>query len=625
MYQNRGINNENNEIATEKRRSIKYKPISGRLHRHFGFKLLADGIIKNSDNVYCIHCDKSFAYHGSNTSLTYHLQNKHSLQYSKLQLAKSASFSQFTAAAASSSKQTTLNEFCRRSDQPVSATVQRDIKMSLANWIVSSGRPISIVEDNGLKQVLRIALQNAEYKLPCRRTIDKILTDMYNTKMESIKETVKNSKAIALTSDFWTSLGNDSYCGIICHLITDDWNLKSVVLECVHFVERHYSANIAELYKQFAKDWDIARKIQVLVTDNARNMVSAVNQTSFAHIPCLAHSLQLCILHGFKAANTEILFFKCRKIIGHFKHSAVNTTELQNCSDSPLRKLQQDVPTRWNSVFEMLQSLLQAREALTLYMSDKERRYEGPKLFDSDWEKIAKFVKVLDIFRQATVLLGGDKYVVCSCVLPLLSSLTKHMTVNDDDPGYIARFKEASVNDFSERVADMKSIAVLKIATALDPRYKNLKCLSDDAKEQTWSLIEQQIANDDWLKTNVQDDIDSVNNTLCEPKEKRFKLMESDSDSEEGVESASDEVQRYRMEKKVDESVDPLQWWKLNEYRYPTLAFLAKTVLCIPATSVPCERLFSSAGYIVNKTRSSLEPNTVNMLVCLRSWLSDDI
>jgi len=30
-------------------------------------------------------------------------------------------------------------------------------------------------------------------------------------------------------------------------------------------------------------------------------------------------------------------------------------------------------------------------------------------------------------------------------------------------------------------------------------------------------------------------------------------------------------------------------------------------------------------GYIVNKMRSSLEPSNINMLVCLRSWLSDDI
>jgi len=40
---------------------------------------------------------------------------------------------------------------------------------------------------------------------------------------------------------------------------------------------------------------------------------------------------------------------------------------------------------------------------------------------------------------------------------------------------------------------------------------------------------------------------------------------------------------------------------------------------------IPCERLFSSDGYIVNKTHLSLEPNIVNLLVCFRCWLSDDI
>ena len=253
----------------------------------------------------------------------------------------------------------------------------------------------------------------------------------------------------------------------------------------------------------------------------------------------------------------------------------------------------------------MLQSLLRNREALTLYISTDGKHNKGPKLFDSDWEKISKYVAVLDIFRQATVLLSGDKYVVCSCVLPLLLSLIKHMTVNDCDPDYIARFKEASDNDFNERVANMKSIAVLKIATVLDPRYKNSKCLSDDAKEKTWSLIEQQIASDDWLKTNVQDDTNSVNSTICESN-KRFKLMKADSDLEENVESASDEVQRYKMEKKVAASVDSLQWWKLNKYRYPKSAFFAKTLLCVPATSVPCKRLFSSAGYFA-KVRTQLQ------------------
>ena len=139
----------------------------------------------------------------------------------------------------------------------------------------------------------------------------------------------------------------------------------------------------------------------------------------------------------------------------------------------------------------------------------------------------------------------------------------------------------------------------------------------------TYWLTVSNSLNDDLLQTN--DDTDSANETICEPKSKRIKLMKSDSNEGVATESAADELHCYKNEKKVAESVDPLQWWKLNEHRYPKLALLAKTCLCIPATSVPCEHLFSSAGYIVNKTRSSLEPNTVNMLVCLRSWLTDDI
>lgn len=603
----------------ESKQDIRYKFISGRLKEHFGYKLSVEGNIINGNNVCCIHCDKSFAYHGSNTSLIYHIQNMHPAQYQKLQLKKSVSFNNLMAA--SSSKQTKMSQFLNHSDLPVSATIQRDLKILLASWIATSGRPISIVEDNGLQKVLRRALQNDAYKLPGRRTIDKVLNEMYNDKYVSVKEAVKKSTAIALTSDFWTSLSNESYCGITGHWITDEWNLQSIVLECVNVIERHYSNYVTELYNHFTEEWDIRKKIKAIVTDNARNIVSAVNQSGFPHIPCIAHTMQLSILYGFKAADTEILFGKCRKIVGHFKHSAANTTELQNCSESLLYKLQQDVPTRWNSIFLMLQSLLQAKEAINVYISQKGKQYKGSKLLDTEWEKISKYVDVLDLFCQAMVLLGGQQYVSCSVVLPLLSSLTNHMTVNDDDPGYIARFKTAAIDDFKERISDITNIETLQIATALDPRYKNLKCLSEYSKNQTWSLIQQQISES---SDNSDANIYSINETICKPISKRIKLMESDSDSEEGFESAADELHRYKNEKKVAESVCPLQWWKLNQHRYPKLSLIAKNFLCIPATSVPCERLFSSAGYIVNKTRSSLEPDTVNMLVCLRSWLSDD-
>ena len=62
---------------------------------------------------------------------------------------------------------------------------------------------------------------------------------------------------------------------------------------------------------------------------------------------------------------------------------------------------------------------------------------------------------------------------------------------------------------------------------------------------------------------------------------------------------------------------DPLLWWSKNSSRYPNLTVLAKKYLAIPATSVPAERVFSTAGNIVNQKRACLLPENVNLLVFL--------
>lgn len=79
----------------------------------------------------------------------------------------------------------------------------------------------------------------------------------------------------------------------------------------------------------------------------------------------------------------------------------------------------------------------------------------------------------------------------------------------------------------------------------------------------------------------------------------------------------------YFAEPQIPRAENPLFWWKANQGKYPTLASLAKSVLCIPVTSTPSERLFSAAGTIASKKRASLTPEHVNMLTFLHHNLKD--
>ena len=68
-------------------------------------------------------------------------------------------------------------------------------------------------------------------------------------------------------------------------------------------------------------------------------------------------------------------------------------------------------------------------------------------------------------------------------------------------------------------------------------------------------------------------------------------------------------VYAYFSEKPISRDVSPLVWWKDNQVCFPNLAKVARTLMSIPATSAPAERIFSTAGLTVTKLRSSLNPD----------------
>ena len=74
---------------------------------------------------------------------------------------------------------------------------------------------------------------------------------------------------------------------------------------------------------------------------------------------------------------------------------------------------------------------------------------------------------------------------------------------------------------------------------------------------------------------------------------------------------------KITLSKKQKQRSNVLEWWNQNKTYFPYLYKAAQAYLHIPATSVPAERIFSIAGYIVRKRRSKLLPTNVNKLVFL--------
>ena len=78
-----------------------------------------------------------------------------------------------------------------------------------------------------------------------------------------------------------------------------------------------------------------------------------------------------------------------------------------------------------------------------------------------------------------------------------------------------------------------------------------------------------------------------------------------------------DELAQYFTDKVAACDCHPLHWWKQNEFRFPHLAKVVRSILCIPATSTPSERLFSTAGLMVTKLMNCLKSDFVDALLFL--------
>lgn len=425
----------------------------------------------------CNTCNKDVNRGGTNpkdfntTNLIRHLRSFHLVQYDEYtKLASSKTREQDSAKKLT---QLSVTEALPR-QQPYSKEVKKykEISTRVMEFICLCHQPLSIVESAGFKRLL--SYMDPRYSVPSRKYFSDIcLPQLYQTVYSHIDTLLKDDvAAISFTSDIWTSsVCPMSMLSLTAQFIDHEFKLHQVILHCREFPGSHTGEAIATAFEDMLKSWGISKeKVHVILRDNARNMEKAMKDANLPSLPCMAHTLQLAVSEGILSQRTiSDILAAARRIVGHFKHSQVAYTrlhELQVQLGQPQKRLQQDIATRWNSSFYMLQSLVEQKRTISAYAAE----YELPcTLTNNQWKLAENMMVLLAPFEELTQQISSSN-ASASDVIPSVKALIRFLEKTEDSDHGVKTSKSTLLEAVKRRFADIESQHLYSIATILDPR-----------------------------------------------------------------------------------------------------------------------------------------------------------
>lgn len=395
---------------------------------------------------------------------------------------------------------------------------------------------------------------------------------------------------------------------------------------------------------------------------------------------CVDHILELITKIAMKDyEGSEGTMAAARALVGHFSSSSQAEQRLLNLQPAGTRAVKciQDVATRWWSTFSMCERLLRLKPYFALMEAEGNL---DCNLTDSQWLIVEDTCTVLQPFMFAQRTLEGECYVTNSMVPYILYKIRASIQQARDSPTIsvqAANLLRKMANAFEVHWGSGEPGTVATehltegpnrrprglpirtlLASLLDPRFKCGVGLAIQDKEYLWNyLLQQMIVVEREVRASRaaalqqnENNINGNNNDALQqqPQQQRWErgafhnmfqdlneyreAMEvrrhavnrnNNNNEPDEHEKAQAELTMYKAEPILaltndDEAYNnPLEWWKYNAKRFPLLSELASRYLCIPATSAPSERVFSSAGLTIAKDRSRLDPELANELVFL--------
>ena len=321
---------------------------------------------------------------------------------------------------------------------------------------------------------------------------------------------------------------------------------------------------------------------------------------------------------------------RSKRVVTHFNHSALacdRLSKIQEDLNLPKKKLIQDVPTRWNSTFYLLQRLLEMKNAIVLYATEHDIQVPTT----NEWRLMENVICLLQPFEEYryTKLLSSNNAPISS-VIPAVAVLQHFLNKDDGDKSAGVRtmkeeFHDAVKSRFENVLADENYI----VATTVDPRFKTAF-----ATTTGHALLLQELNK---IEKPVEELLeDAAGSTEASARmENRTELWACfdelvASSTYTSHSSAAGSGHRTSSDNSNEKELDafltmpllakeecPFKWWSAQKSTFPNIYKVAKKFLSAPCSSVYSERIFSEAGNILHEKRSRLNPSKSESLLFL--------
>ncbi|XP_017472612.1 PREDICTED: zinc finger BED domain-containing protein 1-like isoform X2 [Rhagoletis zephyria] len=402
---------------------------------------------KANSSAKCCTCGKIYKTSGNTSNLFDHIKRSHPTQLE------------------TSNSKTNIYRFFKpaESDSYGYYSVKKgQIDAALARMIAVDVQPFRVVEDK-------------RYKLPCRRSLEEVhMKNMFSSLQKKLKELLANIECCAITTDGWSSRGNEHYLTVTCHFITSELKLQSAVLSTTKLQsdENHSADNIAGSLRAVLHEWDVFEKVSTIVTDNVANMLKACEILQKRNLPCFAHCLNLIAQDTLSLDCIKGITGKCKRIVAFFKSSTTAYAKFRSAQgiERPY-SLVQEVSRRWSSAYRMIKRILLTKDAIAVVLLNTTK---APAALTADDICILDLVDLLAPLDNATTQVSASQSVTVSLLIPTISEL--HQNYHD----LYSKMKTTEgksiclflIERLIHRLSKFETRTVTRVATLLDARFK---------------------------------------------------------------------------------------------------------------------------------------------------------